>query len=75
MKRTILFFLLAALVLTAAGCAGKPEAAAGPDASSPPEGAVFENQGRKLRVPAEYADLVIVKTDEPDLLFSVYEPG
>ena len=73
MKRTILFFLLAALVLTAAGCAGKPEAAAGPDASSPPEGAVFENQGRKLRVPAEYADLVIVKTDEPDLLFSVYE--
>ena len=49
MKRTILFFLLAALVLTAAGCAGKPEAAAGPDASSPPEGAVFENQGRKLR--------------------------
>ena len=71
--KTWIIFLIAALTLSLVGCAGRTDAAGEPDSAASDGPAVFENQGLKLTVPAEYADLVIVKTDEPDMLFSVYE--
>ena len=82
-KRIIALMLTAALALSAAGCAASggngtaateaPAAATDTPAAAGNEAAVFENSGLKLTVPAEYKDLVIVRTDVPDALFSVSE--
>ena len=63
------------MVFSLAACAAKDaDDAVETDAVQPAaEDAVFENEGLKLTVPAEYADLVLVDTEDGDLIFSVSE--
>ena len=69
--------LLLALVMVAslAACSTKDAAqdAKETETAQPAEAAVFEADGMKLTVPAEYAALVNVETDKDDMLFSVAE--
>ena len=81
MKNKIFLLLLcAAMILSAAGCASSGgDASSSADAAEPagtPEDegpAVFESRGFTLTGPAQYRDLVIVKTDADDLFFAVWE--
>ena len=72
--RSISALILALLmVFSLAACSAQSGETA---ESAPPaavEAAVYENEGFKLTVPAEYAELVIVDTDAEDMLFSVSE--
>ena len=73
--RIFLLFLCSALILSAAGCASREQKNQGEPVTivenDTPE--IFLNGDLRLTVPKEMRELVIVNTDEPDLLFSVYE--
>ena len=73
--RIFLLFLCFAMILSAAGCAAREQKNEGDPVTivenDAPE--IFLNGDLRLTVPSEMRELVIVNTDEPDLLFSVYE--
>ena len=71
-KKTLALLLALVLVFALAACSQKAdepqESAPAGDESAQKEAAVFEKDGYKLTVPAEYADLVVVDTEAEDLL-------
>ena len=73
LKKTICVALIAALVLTLAACGTTPAPAT--DSGAESADAVYENGGKTLTIPAEYADLLLVETpqDEGGRLFRVSE--
>ena len=78
--RIFLLFLCAAMILSAAGCAssgGSGSSSSGTAdtaGTSADEGPVsVECRDLTLTVPAKYRDLVIVKADTDDMLFSAWE--
>lgn len=76
-KKTLALLLALVMVFALAACSQKAdepkESAPAGDENEQKEAAVFEKDGYKLTVPAEYADLVVVDTEAEDLLFSVSE--
>lgn len=74
-RLTLALILALAMTFALAACGQSPadaEASAAPEAAAG-EDAVYEQDGYRLTIPAQYADLVVVDTDTEDQFFSVSE--